>query len=104
MDSWDAADFGRHFRNVASSSPDETFRQKFGALGAQVEAMDAEFCRETANCGRNLASVMGELESIAGREGYCTYPRGYERDCDALYQDVDRAISHVGSLRETCFI
>jgi hypothetical protein len=104
MENWDAADFGRHFRGRAETSPDAAFKEKFGALAAALEPMGREFCRETAACGKNLTSVMEELQAIAGREGYCERPRGFESECDTLYQEVDRAISHVGSLRDVCFL
>lgn len=103
-ENWDAGDFGRHFRGRAAASSDGAFREEFARLAETLEPMDREFCRETAKCGRDLSSVIEELEEIAGREGYCERPRGFEAECGGLYQDVDRAIAHIAHVREECFL
>jgi hypothetical protein len=47
---------------------------------------------------------MGELQTLAGRAGYCRRPRGFERECDDLFHEVDEVIGRIASLRETCFV
>jgi hypothetical protein len=104
MENWDAADFGRYFRNSANAASSGTCRDKLNSLADVLSPMGGEFCRETASCGRNLAAMIEEISSIAGRSGYCAKPRGYDHECEALFQDVDQAVSRVESLRETCFV
>jgi hypothetical protein len=101
---WEASDFCREFKKIAVTSPDEMFREKFGALAAELEPLEREFIREKFGCGGNMDAVLEEMQHIAARSGYCSKPRGFERDCQTLYQEVDQAIAHLRSLREGCFV
>jgi len=101
---WEAADYQREFRRLAGEAGDDRFREKFHALADQLEPLGREFIRETATCGHDLSAVMAELQGIAARERYCNRPRGFERECDTLYGDVDRAIEHVREVRSCCFV
>ncbi len=104
MENWDAGDFSRSFRSAASDSLDSLFKEKFAALANALEPMGREFCKETVSCGRSLASTMEDVQSIAARGGYCSSPRGFEKDCESLYHDVDQTISKIESLRDKCFL
>jgi hypothetical protein len=101
---WDAGDFYQEFRKLARNSTNEVFREKFNALAVELEPLGREFIREQVGCGRNLDSVLEEVQLIAARSGYCDEPRGFDQECEALYRDVDRAISDLRSLREGCFV
>ena len=100
---WDAADYQHEFRRLAAEATDPLFREKFNALADQLEPLGREFIRETAYCGHDLSAVMEELQAIAARDRYCHRPRGFERECDTLYRDVDRAIERVREVRGCCF-
>ena len=104
MENWDAGDFCKNFRHEAQSSSDDLFREKLNALADAIEPMNREFCEETVRCGRDLSSVMEELQSIAARMGYCSKPRGFGRDCASLYDDMKETIRHVETLRSACFV
>lgn len=101
---WEASDYQREFRRMATETNDRQFREKFGALASQLEPMGREFIRETASCGHDLGAVMQELQGIAARERYCSRPRGFEQECESLYRDVDQAIEHVREVRSCCFV
>ena len=103
MEEWDAGDFGRSFREAANHSEDPVFSEKFHALADALEPMDREFIHETATCGIDLGEVLTEVNDIASRMGYCSHERGFEQTCEEIYQDVDRVVNHVVSLREVCF-
>lgn len=104
MENWDAGDFARDFLRAAESSPDRAFKAEFTELGRTLSELDSEFCRETVGCGKRLSSAMEELQSIAGRMGYCSRPRGFETDCSALYGQVRETVGHLEALRERCFL
>ncbi|MBI5015530.1 MAG: hypothetical protein HZB55_08555 [Deltaproteobacteria bacterium] len=104
MQDWEAGDFSQHFRKLAAASKEKQFQERFAALAGALEPLDREFFRETARCGRDLTAVVENLQRIAGREGYCDRPRGFDTDCEVLYRDVDHVIARVGSLREGCFV
>jgi len=101
---WEASDYQREFRRLATQSSDSMFQEKFHALADQLEPLDREFIRETASCGHDLSAVMEELQGIAGRDRYCDRDRGFEHECETLYADVDRAIDHVREVRSCCFV
>jgi hypothetical protein len=101
---WEASDYQSEFRRLAGASSDAAFREKFNALADQLEPLGREFIRESASCGHDLSAVMDELQGIAARERYCDRPRGFERECEILYGDVERAIQHVQEVRTCCFV
>jgi len=101
---WEIGDYARHFLTEAQRSSDETFRDKFHALGSALEGIDAEFLRQNADCGGRIGGLLHDLHSLAGRLGYCETDRGFESDCSRLYADVDAAIAKSESLEEGCFI
>jgi hypothetical protein len=103
-ENWDAGDFYREFRKVASQASDEVFREKFNALAVELEPLGREFIIGKVGCGRNLDSVMEEVQAIGARSGYCEKPRGFERECQSLYHEVDKTITDLRALREACFL
>jgi hypothetical protein len=104
FETWEVGDYCKHFLKEAEKSDEETFKEKFHALGGCLETLDAEFLRESAQCGRNIGDLLSDLHSLAGRLGYCEVERGYKSDCTTLYKDVDAAIEKTLNLEESCFV
>ncbi|PLX45587.1 MAG: hypothetical protein C0609_02690 [Deltaproteobacteria bacterium] len=101
---WEVGDYMKHFLTEAKKTKDKLFKDKFNALGENLEHLDVEFMRENGRCGAELGELMGDLHGIAARLGYCETERGYEGECRRLYADVDAAIEKTGHLEERCFI
>lgn len=104
MESWEVSDFQHEFRSLAEKSSDETFRTKFSALADELEPFGREFIHESAGCGHDLSAMVEELHGIAARDRYCDRDRGFQKECESLYHDVDRAVGHAQQLRSTCFV
>ncbi|PLX41420.1 MAG: hypothetical protein C0608_05655 [Deltaproteobacteria bacterium] len=101
---WEVGDYMKHFLTKAKKTKEELFREKFNALGENLEHLDVEFMRENSWCGADLGELMGELHNIAAELGYCEVDRGYGRECERLYAEVDAAIEKTRQLEERCFI
>lgn len=104
MEDWDAGQFYVAFREAADMAVDEKFQKKFSTLAQAIEPLQREFARETAACGTEMASLMEDLQWIAAKMGYCAKPRGFEKECAALYQKLEEAVAKVNGLRGTCFV
>ena len=70
----------------------------------ELESLDAQFLRENTECTTQIPHLMEELHSLAGRLGYCETDRGFHRDCELLYADVDTVVDEVQSLDRSCFM
>ena len=104
MEDWDPSDFYVAFQDAAKKAREEKFRKKFEALAAAIEPLQREFERETVKCGAGTVSLMEDLQWIAAKMGYCEAPRGFEKECEQLYERVGQAIDKVTRLRESCFL
>lgn len=100
---WDASDFYVAFRDAAKTAKDDRFREKFNALADAIEPLQREFEKETVRCGKGTASLLEDLQWIAAKMGYCSAPRGFEKECEELYDRLGQAIGKVESLRGSCF-
>jgi len=63
-ENWDAGDFYREFRKLASEATDGIFREKFNALAVELEPLGREFIVEKIGCGRNLDSVIEKVSIL----------------------------------------
>lgn len=104
MNEREAGDFYREFHEGSRTSPDRRLSAKLEALAKEIEPMDREFCRQTSRCGHEMGSVLEELDTVAERASRCGHLRLAGGECERLFQEVDAAIAHITSLRETCYI
>ncbi len=104
MKNWDIGDYANHFLHEAENSQEGQFQESFHRLGGELESLDAQFLRENTECTTQIPHLMEELHSLAGRLGYCETDRGFHRDCELLYADVDTVVDEVQSLDRSCFM
>lgn len=101
-DSWTVGDFLKHFEAEIDRAVEERFKVMFRQLTAEMSLLDAEFMTQKTGCGGDLDNILTLLHSISGRLGYCERPRGFERDCDRLFADVEAAVDRVKKFRQSC--
>lgn len=102
METWTISDFLDHFEKEVERAAEERFKVMFKELTAELSLLDAEFMTKKIGCGGDLDGILELFHSISGRLGYCERPRGFERDCDHLYADVEAAVNRVKNFRNSC--
>ena len=102
MENWSIGDYLKHFEKEVDLAAEDRFKVQFKALAHELEELDSEFLKETKGCSKELDPIFDQLHSLAGRLRYCETPRGFEKDCNILYGDVDKAIKAVSDFRKSC--
>lgn len=101
-ENWSISDYLVHFEKEVDLAVEPRFKEKFKDLAAEIEQLDVEFMSKTKGCGKEVDDLIDRFHSLTGRLGYCERPRGYEKDCDVLYRDVEAAIGMVREFRKSC--
>ena len=101
-ENWSVGDYLSHFEKEITRAVEPRFKEQFKELAGELEHLDSEFLLESAGCGAGLDPILEQLHSLAGRLGYCERPRGFEKECDLLFGDVQKAIGTVKKFRSTC--
>lgn len=101
-ENWSISDYMVHFQQEVDRAAEPRFKDKFKDLASEINQLDVEFMNKTKGCDKNVDDLIDRFHSLTGRLGYCERPRGYEKDCDVLYRDVESAIGMVRDLRKSC--
>lgn len=102
MKDWSVGEYLSHFEKEIVRASEERFKTAFKELAGELMLLDSQFMTQSKGCGTDLDNVLELFHSLSGRLGYCERPRGFEKDCDKLYADVQKAIERVRTFRNTC--